>query len=684
MIFVKKIKEGVGPRAVFYKLLIFLAAFLLFSVEPLISKTILPWFGGSPAVWTTALLFFQSILLGGYALAYWLNNRQLKFQKFFYALILILALLIAVISWPQSDQLQAGFAPVSQILLLLAFSVGWPYLVLSSVSPLLQSWFHQGSDQSPYSFYAWSNAGSLVGLLSYPIIIEPFWTLSQQRVAWLVLLLVLALGLFFLLGSLGREKKYSSPELLSPQSETLSAPWSHRWGWLLWPLGASLMLLAVTNYVTQDIAAVPLLWVVPLSLYLLSFILTFGGESFYQRRLWAGVFLLTALSAVLVIAQKDSTAIVLLLLSMLGILFATAMVCHGELYRLRPPPAQLAEFYLWVAAGGALGGFLVAVIAPLIFSFYAELHLALALMLIFTFILWQRQKVWIFPSHLTVSRLGPLLISLLCLVILVFNIQDTLHVRIKLWRDFFGTLNINDQDDYRVLGYGTTLHGLQFKAADKRCWPTSYYGHRSGLGVAVAKFGKNNLRLGVVGLGVGTAAVYGSEVRFYELNPRVATIAQEDFHYLSDCSQKTEIVLGDARLSLAKEADQNFDILVIDAFTSDAIPVHLLTQEAFDVYRRHIQQNGVIAVHISNRYVDFRPVIGGLAEHFSLLAVIIKDKADQSRGTANSVWALLSSDRNFFDRLIAQGIIKTGDMDFPRRVLWTDKYSNIFTLLKLR
>lgn len=679
MIFLENIKEGIGRQATFYKILIFLAAFLLFSIQPLISKTILPWFGGSPAVWTTALLFFQSILLAGYALAYWLNNRALKFQKFFYAGILILALFVAGTAWPQVHQLTPGLAPVSQILLLLALSVGGPYLVLASISPLLQSWFRRQPDQSsPYSLYAWSNAGSLAGLLSYPIIIEPFWTLPQQRAGWLALLALLALGLIFLLGRLGGEKKSI------PESDGLAPPWSQRLWWLLWPLLGSLMLLAVTNYITQDIAAVPLLWVVPLSLYLLSFILTFSGESFYQRRLWAGVFLLTALSAALVIAQKDSTAIVLLLMAMLGMLFVTCMVCHGELYRLRPPRARLTEFYLWVAAGGALGGLLVSVIAPLVFSFYAELHLAIAFILILTFSIWQRQKVWIFPRRLTVSRLGPLLISLACLVILVFNIQDTRHVRIKLWRDFFGTLNINDQDDYMVLGHGNTLHGLQFKAADKRCWPTSYYGHSSGLGLAVANSGKKDLRLGVIGLGVGTAAVYGQSVRFYELNPRVAAIAREDFYYLSDCAQKTEVILGDARLSLEREDRQNFDILVVDAFSGDAIPVHLLTQEAFQTYLRQIKEKGLLAVHISNRYIDFRPVIGGLAEHFSLPALIIKDKADKSLGTSTSVWALLSRDQDFFDSLIAQGIIKASDMDFPRRVLWTDKYSNIFTLLKLR
>ena len=370
---------------------------------------------------------------------------------------------------------------------------------------------------------------------------------------------------------------------------------------------------------------------------------------------------------------------------MMLMLSVSCVVCHGELYRLRPASARLTEFYLWVSAGGALGGLLVLIVAPLLFNFYAELHVGLASILLLTFFIWRRQKVRIFPRHLLLSRLSLSLTLVISLSVLAFNLRGMVYGRTTFYRDFFGVLNIDDNSEYKTLGNGTTMHGLQFKAPDKSCLPTSYYGYDSGLGLAVGAWpDQPDLRLGVVGLGVGTAAVYGGQVRFYELNPQVEVIARQEFSYLSECGKDKdiEVVLGDARLSLAQEAKQNFDILVIDAFTSDAIPIHLLTREAFEIYLRHLKTGGVLAVHISNRYVSFKPLIGGLAENFDLKAAIVKTSGDSAQGTSTSIWALMSQDQNFFDELSEAGRIQPEDMSFSRRVLWTDKYSNIFTLLK--
>ena len=283
-----------GRPGLIYKLLIFLAAWLLFSIQPMISKFILPWFGGSPSVWTTALLFFQLLLLAGYAFTHWLHSRNLYFQKFIYLLVLAAALLSLFWNWPEAQQISVTTEPIGQILLLLLTSIGLPYFVLAGVSPLLQAWFsRQPGRPSPYGLYVWSNTGSLLGLISYPIVVEPLWSLNQQRTLWYAFFVLLLAGLLYLLGRFRPDVSLASAELRPAESQSLAPNWRSRLGWLIWPLMASFLLLAVTNHITQDIAAVPLLWVWPLSLYLISFIWTFAGEKFYNRRFLSGLFLLS-------------------------------------------------------------------------------------------------------------------------------------------------------------------------------------------------------------------------------------------------------------------------------------------------------------------------------------------------------------------------------------------------------
>jgi len=677
-----------------YCLTIFTGAFLLFGVQPIIARYILPVFGGSPDVWTACMLFFQLLLLAGYAYAHFSVSRFTPRTQVIVHIGLIIAALIALPIIPgQNFKPDTDVYPVIQILLLLAVCIGLPYFVLSATSPLIQAWFSRADPSSaPWRLYALSNAASLIALLSYPFIFEPAFTRNTQANIW-----SMGLGLYAVLCFASavifvkKARNDTPPEKNISQTDTaVDITLGRKLLWLALPAGASIELLAVTNKICQDIAVFPFLWVLPLSLYLLSFVICFHHEKLYVRPVFISLFILGIVATILARPFQVTLHAKELIIVYSAMLFFCCMVCHGELYRLRPPPRHLTAYYLTIAAGGAIGGVFVAVIAPLIFNAYSELHVGLLACVLFVFFAdrsgtlsrSRRRIFWI--------------IALIAAAVVGSSLQNRFtykHQRmVTNTRNFFGVLTIwqdyTDRADMHMymMQHGTTFHGLQFVDENKRLIPTAYYGSRTGLGIALENLqNKDALRIGAVGLGVGTIAAYARTddyIRFYEINPEVERLAKEYFTYLQDCKGKTDIVIGDARLSLDSEPPQDFDLLVLDAFSSDAVPVHLLTKEAFEIYLKHLKNKGLIAIHVSTLRLDLKPVIFTLADHFGLGFVWISTDEIPQQGVFDADWILLTKDEKFLRQNNIQAARETISDDYKNTSLWTDDHMNLLQILR--
>jgi len=691
------------PSKLVYGGAIFSSAFLLFQVQPLIAKIILPWFGGGAAVWIVCLLFFQLVLLLGYSFAHGLSRRfQPRTQGRIHGVILAASFLALPILPKDSWKPSGPDAPVIHILLLLGTTVGLPYFLLSATSPLLQAWYTQTrAGAVPYRFYALSNLGSMLALLSYPILIEPMFSTSHQAVGWSVAYA----GVGLLCAAVG----FRSRGQVVPDTKPISTPRPDRKMQLLWVALAacgSALLLAVTNHITQNVASVPFLWIVPLSLYLLSFILSFDASGWYRRGLFVRLLgvMLGAMAYALAPSFTGLPIKVLIPLFCCG-LFVCCMFCHGELARLKPDPAHLTTFYLMCSLGGAVGAGFVALAAPRMFSGYYELQVALGLCAVLVLVIHYRDP----QSEFRRIRWQPAWLILIGLVAaLVANLFTTARdqsaeARVAV-RNFYGVLRVVDgvppnvvlvkdhgaqslDDDarYRRLMNGTIDHGLQFLAPSRQRWPTTYYGPDSGIGVTLKAVREDGgVRLGVIGLGAGTIAAYGQpgdHCTFYEINPLDVRIANQEFTYLRDSQAKIDIVLGDARLSLERESPQGFDVLAVDAFSGDSIPVHLLTRQAFDLYFRHLKPDGVLAVHISNKYLDLEPVVAAAAAWFNQEAVMISNADDHPKGVYAASWILIGSRAGFQGR---HQIETAGTVLAPaqNRALWTDDYSSLLKILK--
>lgn len=657
---------------------IFLSAFLLFQVQPMVARALLPQFGGTPAVWSTCLLFFQAVLLAGYCYAHWNRWRWMH----------LIALAASALFLPLAVRPSSGGDPTLQILAILTLSAGVPYFVLSSTAPLLQRWFAAAQpDESPWRLYALSNAGSFIALLSYPFAVEPFVRLGTQMRIWSGLYV----AFLVLCGFTAVKAQEPVP---APTAEPASEPgpaWPTILLWLALATAGSIILLATTNEISQEVAVNPFLWVAPLSLYLLTFVLTFESDRWYRRPAYAGLAGMFTAIACAVSAAANSIPVLWQLGVYLAALFFTCMLCNGELVRRRPPARYLTSFYLTVAAGGALGGVFVALIAPRIFTEFNEYPIGLGAACALGLLCWLSQEglsAWRgFDARVPLSSLLLGLFTAGAFILITGGQGSLLSVR-----NFYGILRVSQDSDRigvrRKLTHGRIDHGFQYQDAQHRDWPTSYYGPDSGVGLALQSLNTepslpSPRRIAVVGLGTGTIAAWGQpgdEIHFYEINPAVIRIANTWFTYLRDSKAQVSTVLGDARIQLAAEAargkSHDYDAIAVDAFSSDSIPVHLLTIECADLYRDRLKPGGILLLHITNKTLDLEPVARGLAQHLGWQVKQIISDRDPDLGESAAQWVILGSDISNFTHNPGWTAINEAPLT------WTDDFSSLWHVLR--
>jgi hypothetical protein len=678
-----------NPLRLLFASVVFLASFLLFLVEPLAARQLLPILGGSAAVWITCLVFFQAALLLGYLYAHWLAGRP---SFLIYLLLLVLSIAAAVISVHKPWLLENGAAhPILTVFSILSLSIGLPFLVLSATSPLLQVWWTRVEGGAiPYRLYALSNVGSLLALALYPSLIEPHFTLHSQRVGW-----CFGFALFAVLSAVlaVRTRTIATTPRAIQEEDHLVAPHPTRRDKVLWfllPMGAAMQLSAVTSYLTANIAPIPLLWILPLAVYLITLILAF---QFQIRLPWAIIArVMVVMLAGLAYSLTKSNGgwpLWLSLLFFLAELFLACFFCHSSATRLRPQRASEATlFYLLFAAGGAFGSFLIGIVAPMTFPYNLDLPITfLVTALLILAVNWNgvssQRLLWIVTSG-----------AMLVLVFWVRHVYE--HNTIVAVRNFYASLRVT-QEPYnspgttiRTLANGSIRHGTQIYGASGSSdelirTPTTYYSRDSGVGLAIRLCCEDHARnIGVIGLGAGTVAAYGragDHIRFYEINPAVTPIARNTFTYLRDSAAQVDVVEGDARRSLAQESPQQFDVLVVDAFSGDAVPIHLLTTEALALYRRHLKPQGVLAFHISNMHVDLEPAIGLLGESAGMQARRVTTGSAREPGEFGATWMLVTADPEFFNH---PQFSVVGHMPESRPGLrvWTDDYSALLPLLR--
>jgi hypothetical protein len=694
--------EQKRPAAfVLFLLTVFTSAFLLFQVQPLISKYILPWFGGSPAVWTTCMLFFQLTLFGGYVYAHLLVARlSPKWQAITHITLLAAALAFLPISPDEAWKPDGATNPAMRIMTLLAATVGLPYFILSSTGPLLQGWFLQAvPGQSPYRLYALSNVGSLLALLTYPFVFEPGFTTLIQAQLWSGTFVVFAVICAACAVVMARRDSVTELKVFSGDNDPVPAsgnvddsrrPTGAQISlWFALAAVPSTLLLATTNQVCADIASVPFLWVLPLSLYLLSFILCFESDHWYNRQTFGislGIF--AAASCFLLwdaaLAWHTISWIAVQAAIFFGMLFCSCMVCHGELVRLKPDPKYLTVFYLSISAGGALGGLFVGMVAPIVFDILLELHIGIvAGCLLLLAVIYRDESSPLYRGRVPAAWATMIIGVVILGWTLNAHANRVTQNSISVARNFYGSLRVEGFRDSYILKHGQIRHGHQFRDAERRKLPTSYYGYESGCGLALKQHMPDKpMRVGVIGLGTGTLAVYsrpGDYYRMYEINPTVVDMAREFFTYLTEAEGELETVIADGRIALEREEPQRFDVLVLDAFSGDAIPTHLLTKECGDLYMKHLNEDGILAIHITNRHVNLQPVCNGLAESLGLAAVSTISAKNSDMGTNMAHWVLLSRSEEVLRR-IDFGQTATAPLD-DRTILWTDNFSNLLSVM---
>lgn len=698
---------------------VFLSSFLLFAVQPMIAKFLLPSFGGTAAVWGTCLVVFQTLLLGGYAYAHLLRAKlPPSAQRWTHLGLLAVALLFLPPVPHLNSAAHSGSAPVWELLRSIFTSIGVPFFALSATAPLLMEWFRQSfPGRSPDRLYAFSNAGSLLALLCYPFVLEPL--LTRSALAWLW---AGGMGLFLAVCATvawqSRRAGNDRGTTAKPDFTPLPAPGlagkvgRFDWLWVGLPAGGSALLLALTNQISQDVAPMPLLWVAPLSVYLVTFILCFESARFYRRARFIPLCFVAFLLLAWLLHEGYLHGFWMQISGYLGVLFCACMVCHGELYRLRPPAERLTVYYLAIALGGALGGGFVALAAPVLFDTLLETPLiALTLTALCAFMLWRersrrggRADRPIAPTLLGGTPAWQLALAGTVLVAgsLGYVLREQRRESVYFTRSFYGAYRVKegptllmDRINYplahgpaRVLFSGQIYHGLQFTESEAAKIATTYYSDQGGLGFAFRELpARTNRNIGAIGLGTGTLAAYGQpgdRIRFYEINPDVVRIAQTQFTFLTNCPATISIGLGDGRLSLEREPPQNFDLLVLDAFAGDSIPMHLLTEEAMRSYVRHLKPDGVMAFHISNSHLDLDPIVRALAAKHDLTTVLVPARrTDVRTGKLPSIWILLSANEEFLRRPEVLNLMNLSSRSERRpSLLWTDDHASILPILR--
>jgi hypothetical protein len=669
---------------------IFLSAFALFLVQPVIAKQILPWFGGSAAVWATCLVFFQSVLLAGYAYADYIT-RKLSPRRQLIVHGVMLTISIAWLPIMPGDRWKptGGEDPMLLILGLLIATIGLPYLMLSTTSPLVQAWYwRRYQTRVPYRLFALSNFASLLALLAYPVLIEPWIPNRGQTFGWsgLYLLFVIscmATAYFSLIPNANANADAPTPTSApdAPAIDTKRPGSKQLLTWLTLSATGSCLLLAITNHITQNIAAVPFLWVLPLSLYLISFILAFDHPRWYVRPVF-----LAALAVLLPLMgwAVDSHGLVLAVALYAGGLFVGCMFAHGELALAKPAPQHLTTFYLMMSVGGALGSVLIGIVAPLLLPGYYELGIILVLLAVLLVV-----RVWPMNVIVRVLAIG---FAIATTLTVGFAMQRyTVDTRVMV-RNFYGVIRTRHFDDpapYRSMYHGGIKHGGQLWDDDAKRLPSSYFGPTSGYGRLFASLpddGPHNI--GVIGLGAGALAVYGNEgdtMVFYELDPEVVEVAYAEFTFLSDMPGTLEIVVGDGRLSLEREAPRGYDVLAIDAFSGDSIPMHLLTREAMAVYAKHLAPGGAIVFQATNRYIDIVPVVQKLAAELGMESVLVSDypgaEAGREYWLATTDQVIVTSNQAILNAPMVRSGGKPVEPS-PDAPAFTDDYSNLLRILK--
>lgn len=666
---------------------VFLSAFLLFQIQPIVAKMILPWFGGSSSVWSVCMVFFQAELLLGYAYVHWLHEKLSPHkQVLVHVSLLALSLLMLPVAADPAWKGDALTDPSWAVFVVLTIAVGAPYLMLSTTGPLMQAWYalaftKPGTEIKPYRLYALSNLASMLALLSYPVVIEPFFAVQHQANMWSLGYAAFTLGA--LLTGIVVWKSHAKPQE-HKQVETSTVARPSLTECLLWiglAATASILLLTLTHQLTNDVAPVPFLWVLPLSIYLLSFILCFDAPRYYVRSAFLIALPIALLTVDYVLSHGQGIPAMVTLLSLS--LFVFCMVCHGELVRRKPPVRHLTLFYLMLSVGGALGGTFVGLIAPTIFNAYFELPIGLFLCAaLVTIVIWKESS-----KALRIAISIALVLYSARLIYLSLEYVDGYRV---VMRNFYSQLRVEDVPTVhgvkRVMRHGNIIHGEQYLDENLRRTPTAYYCPQSGIGLALNSLSTaQSQKIGIVGLGVGTLATYGragNEMRMYEINDQVVDVARTDFTYLSDSPATMVSVLGDGRLMLERESKQDFDLLAMDAFSGDSIPTHLLTLEAMKIYLGHMKSDGILAVHITNQYLDLQPVMAAIAQHYGKIALLYSlPKNPPEPFCRHTTWVLLMSPERAANlpKELQGGMKLTPRPGFKP---WTDGFSNLVDILK--
>jgi len=731
-----------------YAFSLFMSAVLLFWMEPMVAKMILPLLGGAPSVWNTCIVFYQTLLLLGYVYAHattrWLG---LRWQAVLHVLLLVVVFVTLPVHVASGWAPPLSSNPVLWLFLLLLISVGLPFFTLSTTAPLLQKWFAftvHPSAKDPYFLYSASNLGSLMGLLGYPLLIEAYFSLPLQARIWSVSYIFLA-GTILACAFIALKSPRIGMGHLNSETTDASAGLKirQRTRWVLLAFVPSSLLLGVTNYITTDIAQVPLLWIIPLAIYLISFVLVFSPKAFIPHGLMVRVqpFLLVALAILFYWGFTKIVAWPFIPFHLL-VFFVTAMVCHGEIAYSRPSTFHLTEYYLWISVGGVLGGVFNTLVAPQVFNSFAEYPLMIAIACLLrpsldsdqrpykrwydlglplaSLVLFGLSKIGMRYLVQGRNNLGILelivFILISCMVGVIcfsfrsrpmrfgFGMGAILLVGFFLTgeqeqilyreRNFFGIHKVvyDPKGDYHLLFHGTTLHGAQSLNPVRIHEPLTYFHPTGPLGQVFGVFPKNpdHARVAIIGLGTGSTAGYarpGQHWTFYEIDPTVKRIATESryFTFLKDCPAKASVVLGDARLSLVNATDHSYDLIVLDAFSSDAIPLHLLTREALKLYLAKLSESGIMVFHISNRYLNLKPILGNLANHMNLVCLVQEDmdlsEAEKKAKKAPSTWVVIARRSPDLNRLAADHRWKPLSST-PKSKLWTDDFSNIVSVFK--